>query len=135
MSELPCASLEQLREQLAQGVPAGRSDDDSVRRQWWAALATLQEDFLLPCGAQAGVWLAAPLPALYEPPLLQQLQGWVWAPAQLGDLLQVSSPLLPPGVNAGAVVTGGFQRLPLLEGDGTDPLLLVITPNAPWPAL
>ncbi len=129
MSELPCASLEQLREQLAQGVPAGRSDDDSVRRQWWAALATLQEDFLLPCGAQAGVWLAAPLPALYEPPLLQQLQGWVWAPAQLGDLLQVSSPLLPPGVNAGAVVTGGFQRLPLLEGDGTDPLLLVITPR------
>ena len=129
MSELPCASLEQLREQLAQGVPAGRSDDDSVRRQWWAALATLQEDFLLPCGAQAGVWLAAPLPALYEPPLLQQLQGWVWAPAQLGDLLQVSSPLLPPGVNAGAVVTGGFQRLRLLEGDGTDPLLLVITPR------
>ena len=129
MSELPCASLEQLREQLAQGVPAGRSDDDSVRRQWWAALATLQEDFLLPCGAQPGVWLAAPLPALYEPPLLQQLQGWVWAPAQLGDLLQVSSPLLPPGVNAGAVVTGGFQRLPLLEGDGTDPLLLVITPR------
>ena len=37
--------------------------------------------------------------------------------------------MLPPGVNAGGVVTGGFQRLPLLEGDGTDPLLLVITPR------
>jgi signal transduction histidine kinase len=111
-------------------VPAGSSDDDSVRRQWWAALATLQEDFLLPLGAQQGVWLASPLPALHEPALLQQLQGWVWAPAELGDLLQAGSPLLPPGVStAPAPAAGGFQRLPLLEADGTDPLLLVLTPR------
>jgi signal transduction histidine kinase len=111
-------------------VPAGSSDDDSARRQWWAALATLQEDFLLPLGAQQGVWLASPLPALHEPALLQQLQGWVWAPAELGDLLQAGSPLLPPGVStAPARAAGGFQRLPLLEADGTDPLLLVLTPR------
>jgi signal transduction histidine kinase len=115
---------------LAEGVPAGSSDDDSVRRQWWAALATLQEDFLLPLGAQQGVWMASPLPALHEPALLQQLQGWVWAPAELGDLLQAGSPLLPPGVStAPARAAGGFQRLPLLEADGTDPLLLVLTPR------
>ena len=123
-------SLEQLRQRLAEGVPAGSSDDDSVRRQWWAALATLQEDFLLPLGAQQGVWMASPLPALHEPALLQQLQGWVWAPAELGDLLQAGSPLLPPGVStAPARAAGGFQRLPLLEVDGTDPLLLVLTPR------
>jgi signal transduction histidine kinase len=123
-------SLEQLRQLLAEGVPAGSSDDDSVRRQWWAALATLQDDFLLPLGAQQGVWLASPLPALHEPALLQQLQGWVWAPAELGDLLQAGSPLLPPGVStAPARAAGGFQRLPLLEADGTDPLLLVLTPR------
>ena len=122
-------SLEQLRQRLAESVPAGCSDDDSVRRQWWAALATLQEDFLLPLGVQTGVWLAAPLPALYEPPLLQQLQGWVCAPPELGDLLQASAPLLPPGVTAGAAAGGGFERLPLLESDGTDPLLLLITPR------
>jgi signal transduction histidine kinase len=123
-------SLERLRQRLAEGVPAGSSDDDSVRRQWWAALATLQDDFLLPLGAQQGVWLAAPLPALHEPALLQQLQGWVWAPAELGDLLQAGSPLLPPGVStAPARAAGGFQRLPLLEADGTDPLLLVLTPR------
>jgi signal transduction histidine kinase len=123
-------SLEQLRQRLAEGVPAGSSDDDSVRRQWWAALATLQDDFLLPLGAQQGVWLASPLPALHEPALLQQLQGWVWAPAELGDLLQAGSPLLPPGVStAPARAAGGFQRLPLLEADGTDPLLLVLTPR------
>jgi signal transduction histidine kinase len=124
------ASLEQLRQRLAEGVPPGCSDDDSVRRQWWAALATLQEDFLLPLGAQQGVWLAAPLPALHEPDLLQQLQGWVWAPAELGDLLQAGSPLLPPGLSsAPARAAGGFQRQPLLEADGTDPLLLVLTPR------
>jgi signal transduction histidine kinase len=90
----------------------------------------LQEDFLLPLGAQQGVWLASPLPALHEPALLQQLQGWVWAPAELGDLLQAGSPLLPPGVStAPARAAGGFQRLPLFEADGTDPLLLVLTPR------
>ena len=126
MTAPPPVSLEQLRQRLAEGVPVGCSDDDSVRRQWWAALATLQEDFLLPLGVQSGVWLAAPLPALYEPALLQQLQGWVWAPPELGDLLQASAPLLPPGVTAGGAATaGGFERLPLLEGDGTDPLLLL----------
>ena len=123
-------SLDLLRQRLAEGVPAGSSDDDSARRQWWAALATLQEDFLLPLGAQQGVWLASPLPALHEPALLQQLQGWVWAPAELGDLLQAGSLLLSPGVStAPARAAGGFQRLPLLEVDGTDPLLLVLTPR------
>jgi signal transduction histidine kinase len=121
--------LDQLRERLAEGVPAGRSDEDGARRQWWAALAALQDDFLLPLGEQQGVWLAAPLPALYEPALLQKLQGWVWAPAELGDLLQASAPLLPSGVAAPDAVAGGFQRLPLLEADGTDPLLLLITPR------
>ena len=69
MGALGC-SFEALRRQLAHQMPTGRCDEDSVRRQWWAALATLQEDFLLPLGAQPGVWLASPLPALYEPSLL-----------------------------------------------------------------
>lgn len=95
MGALGC-SFEALRRQLAHQMPTGRCDEDSVRRQWWAALATLQEDFLLPLGAQPGVWLASPLPALYEPSLLQQFQGWVWAPPELKDLLQNSSPCCRP---------------------------------------
>ncbi len=120
-------SLADLRRCLAEGVPAGVSSEDNVRRQWWAALATLQEDFLLPRQPLDGLWLAAPLPALYEPALLQQLQGWVWAPRELDDLLPGSAPLLP-GAGKGAG-TAGFQRLVLEEEDGTDPLLLVITPR------
>lgn len=95
MGALGC-SFEALRRQLAHQMPVGRCDEDSVRRQWWAALATLQEDFLLPLGAQPGVWMASPLPALYEPSLLQQFQGWVWAPPELRDLLQNSSPCCRP---------------------------------------
>ena len=123
-------SLEALRLRLAEGVAPGRGDEDSARRQWWAALATIQEEFLLPLQPLQGVWLAAPLPALYEPALLQELQGWVWAPPEFGDLLQASAPQLPGGsTGARALGGGGFSRLPLQEADGTDPLLLVLTPR------
>ena len=68
--------LAELRSLLVAEVLPGQSNDDAARRLWWAALATLQQDFLLPATAGAnqeplaGVWLAAPLPALYEPALL-----------------------------------------------------------------
>jgi len=130
-------SLEALRQGLAEGVPPGRSDEDSVRRQWWAALACLQEQFLLPLQPRSGLWLASPLPALYEPDLLRHLQGWVWAPEELGSLLQPAAPLLPGQApaqasdpeKAGAYDPSRFTRLPLSAADGTDPLLLVITPQ------
>jgi signal transduction histidine kinase len=124
------ASLDALRRRLVEGVAPGRCDEDGARRQWWAALATIQEDFLLPQIRLEGVWLAAPLPALYEPALLERLQGWVWAPPELGELLQQPAPRLP-GVSAGsgAAAAAGFTRLPLEPADGTDPLLLVITPR------
>jgi signal transduction histidine kinase len=128
-------SLGELRSLLADGVPAGRGDEDSVRRQWWAALATVQEDLLGVAPPQPGVWLAAPLPALYEPALLEWLDGWVWTPAEVGTLMPSGLPLLPglpppPGTapRGTAGRPGGFQRLSLREEDGTDPLLVLITP-------
>ncbi|MEA5391887.1 histidine kinase dimerization/phospho-acceptor domain-containing protein [Cyanobium gracile UHCC 0139] len=131
-------SLGDLRSLLAAGVPAGRGDEDSVRRQWWAALATVQADLLGAAPPQPGVWLAAPLPALYEPSLLEWLDGWVWTPAEVGNLMPPGLPLLPgmapltdphgrpPRGTAGR--PGGFHRLSLREEDGTDPLLVLITP-------
>ena len=126
-------SLAALRARLAEGVPAGRSDEDTVRRQWWAALATLQEDFLPPLQPLRGVWLASPLPALYEPELLDPLQGWVWAPSQIAGGHSPSGPLLPGVGSAGTDKTPGrgspFERLALEPEDGTDPLLVLITPK------
>ena len=126
-------TLQQLRQRLAEGVPPGRGDEDSVRRQWWAALATLQEDFLLPLQPISGVWIASPLPALYEPELLRNLQGWVWTPASVGSLLEPSPPLLPGshGTSARplAALPSPFERLVLEPEDGTDPFLLLFTPQ------
>jgi len=131
---LSIPALGELRRLLGQDVPPGHGDEDGVRRQWWAALATLQEDLLTTSASPQGVWLASPLPALYEPALLQRLQGWVWAPPDLSNLLQSSAPQLPGGP-AGAEKTDGadalmgLRRLALLKNDGTDPLLIVITPR------
>ena len=125
-------SLVELRRRLGAGVPAGRSDEDGVRRQWWAALATLQEDLLQTGPGLRGVWLAAPLPALYAPRLLRALRGWVWAPAAIDQLLAPGAPLLPgaAGERAGGEEgQGGFRRLALREEDGLDPLLVLITPR------
>ncbi|MCP9917237.1 sensor histidine kinase [Cyanobium sp. ATX 6F1] len=125
-------SLEALRRLLAAGVPPGRCDEDAARRQWWAALATLQEELLLPRPAMEGVWIASPLPALHEPELLRQMRGWVWAPEELGTLLGHRAPLLPgatPGPGAPLAAGESCERLTLEGQDGTDPLLLVITPR------
>jgi signal transduction histidine kinase len=131
-------SLAELRGLLAADVPPGRGDEDSVRRQWWAALATVQEDLLGVAPPQPGVWLAAPLPALYEPAQLEWLDGWVWTPAEVGNLMPSGLPLLPgmavlpdpagPAPRGTAGRPGGFRRLILRDEDGTDPLLVLITP-------
>ncbi|MFM9110633.1 MAG: hypothetical protein ACKOPN_08625, partial [Prochlorococcaceae cyanobacterium] len=124
-------SLQEVRELLSRAVPPGRADEDQVRRLWWAALATLQNDLLPAAPDQRGLWLAAPLPALSEPALLRRLDGWVWVPEAVGRLLPAGAPLLPtagegPGGH-GPALAAGFERLPLAAKDGTDPLLVLIT--------
>ena len=75
-----------IQERMAQGVTPGLADELTVRRLWWAGLETLQYDILLPMNISKGLWLASPLPALYEAKLLANLKGWVWAPDQLEHL-------------------------------------------------
>ncbi|KGG13602.1 Signal transduction histidine kinase [Prochlorococcus sp. MIT 0601] len=119
---------------MAQGVPLGRVDEQIVRRLWWAALDTLQDEILLPMNLTKGLWLASPLPALYEPRLLDHLQGWVWAPDELSNLNYLNPFLLPPS-SARSInqksnsQKNNFNRFPLLKDDGHDPLLIIITPE------
>ena len=128
--------LQSIHQQMAQGVSSGGSDDSTARRMWWAALETLQETLLQNEKVPAGVWLAAPLPALYSPQLLKSLQGWVWAPQALGALTSPTTSLLPPdllragqshGEGTHSLHASTFRRLPLHEEDSHDPLLVVIT--------
>ena len=120
---------------MATGVPPGQASDTNARRLWWGGLEVLQDLLEIQDNNAAGIWLAAPLPALYAPDLLQRFQGWVWAPEAL-DVLSAAerSTLLPPDrLNARqsqvALATSNehFQRLPLRESDSHDPLLIVIT--------
>ncbi len=117
---------------MAVGVPIGRVDEQIARRLWWAALDTLQDQILLPMDFKKGLWLASPLPALYESKLLEQLEGWVWVPEEL-PLINTSKTglLLPTSVRSinhqNIQSISRFKRLPLREEDGYDPLLIIIT--------
>lgn len=78
------------------------------------------QDTLLEQPSPHGLWLAAPLPALYEPTLLQRFQGWVWTPPAPSGL----RPELP---GKGVGLNPKIWQLALKETDGTDPLLVLIT--------
>lgn len=126
-------TLQTLQARMAEGLDTGRVDDATARRLWWAALETIQAE-LLPVGTHTpprGVWIAAPLPALYDPGLLAGFEGWVWTPDQLQLNTGGPSALLPPDrlhrADQNSTTSSPYQRLSLLDSDGLDPLLIVIT--------
>ena len=121
--------FDELRQRLAAERPIGRCDEASVRRLWWAALETLQQDLLIPEDVRNGLWLAAPLPALYEPQLLGCLHGWVWAPEDLEQLVPSSAALPGTGTAMGHPTGHNYRRLALHPDDCRDPLLILITPK------
>lgn len=115
-------SLKAIQACMAEGVPPSGSDDASARRLWWAALDTLQEQLQEQNLTTGGLWLAAPLPALYDPTLLKAMRGWVWSPNPQGlPQLGPAGPTAAPG--------DPYKQLPLHPDDGHDPLLVVIQPT------
>lgn len=119
---------------MAEGLNPGKGDEATVRRLWWAALETLQEDVLLPMDPSSGIWIASPLPALYEPRLLNRFKGWVWAPEELSSLNFPGAALLLPSktrsISSHSISCDNhYQRMPLRAEDGRDPLLIIITPS------
>ena len=125
-------TIQALQKRMAQGVPHAACSESAVRRMWWAALDTLQSDILLPMNLTRGLWLSSPLPALYEPKLLKKFQGWVWAPKDLLNLANPSIGMLPPSQSVSMDIhndSSVYERLTLLDEDGNDPLLIVITPE------
>jgi len=128
----PIVTIQALQKRMAQGVPSSACSESAARRMWWAALDTLQSDILLPMNLTRGLWLSSPLPALYESKLLKKFKGWVWAPKDLLSLTNPSVGILPPSHILSKDIHNNsldFERLTLLEEDGNDPLLIVITPE------
>ncbi len=127
-------TISSIQRRMAEGVPIGRVDEQIVRRLWWAALDTLQDEILLKMDLSRGLWIAAPLPALYEPRLLERLDGWVWTPDELSSFNFPNAGLLPPSRTRSIhqksnFHNSNFNRFPLREEDGYDPLLIIITPE------
>ncbi len=123
--------LSAIKQRIAKDLPHGNSDENTVRRLWWAALETLQEDILLPMNINDGVWLSAPLPALYQPKLLNTLKGWVWAPKEFAKLHSVQSGLLLPSNKSRSEKNDSYQNLsymhlPFSIEDGDNPLLIIL---------
>ena len=128
----PLVTIQALQKRMAHGVPTNSCSEAAVRRMWWAALDTLQSDILMPMNLTRGLWLSSPLPALYEPKLLEKFQGWVWAPKDLLNLSHPSVGILPPSKSLSMDIhsdSTSYERLNLLKEDGNDPLLIVITPE------
>jgi len=128
----PLVTIQDLQKRMSHGVPETSCSESAVRRMWWAALDTLQSEILLPMNLSRGLWLSSPLPALYEPKLLKKFQGWVWAPKDLMNLTKPSIGMLPPSQSVSIDIhndSPDYERLTLLEEDGNDPLLIVITPE------
>jgi len=115
-------ALGELHQRLQQDWSGATTTEESARRQWWAALQVIQEDFSAQL-REGGVWLAAPLPALYEPNVLQALQGWVWVPERISPWT-LNLPLLPGQVKVEASL---WSPLALQPEDGHDPFLVLVT--------
>jgi len=126
--------LQAIHARMAEDVAPGGGDDPSARRLWWAALDTVQAELLRENPSQGGVWLAAPLPALYDPSLLQTMRGWVWTPdpsgwPQLGPAQLRTREQQASSKNQPSAQEEPYQQLPLRPTDGHDPLLIVIRPS------
>ena len=115
-------SLGAVRQVLWRDWNGGATTEEGARRQWWAALQVIQEELSAQPG-EGGVWLAAPLPALYEPHLLRALQGWVWMPERFSPWA-LNLPLLP-GRSTDAVSL--WSPLRLQPDDSHDPFLVLVT--------
>lgn len=120
-------SLRALHQLLWRRRSGKTTTEEGARRQWWAALQVIQEDLSAQLGeapsAREGVWLAAPLPALHEPNLLQALQGWVWVPERFSPWV-LNLPLLP---GQATDEVDPWSPLTLQPDDGRDPFLVLVT--------
>ncbi len=125
-------TINAIQRRMSKDVPLGKLDESTVRRMWWAALDTLQDEILVNIDLRGGIWIASPLPALYDSNLLKYLNGWVWSPDALEKLKLPNFGLLPPSRvqsinknNQGDSST--FNRLSLRKEDGNDPFFMIIT--------
>jgi len=106
-------------------------DDNTSRRIWWCALELIQKDFLSNYYQNGGIWVASPLPVIYETKYLNKLKGWLFSPEGFpyfnydyaGYLPQMDSKVKGDNFN----YFPKYKKLNLNPSDGYEPFLLIIT--------
>ena len=126
-------TIKKIQDLLIKGVQTINVDDDTSRRMWWASLEVIQKEFLPQNCQQGGIWVASPLPALYEKKIFNQLQGWLWSPEGFPYFQKDNAGLLPANDSAKFKkdfdIVSNYKVLNLSQKDGYEPFLMIITPN------
>tara|TARA_Y100001970_G_scaffold132360_1_gene163295 strand:+ start:29725 stop:31083 length:1359 start_codon:yes stop_codon:yes gene_type:complete len=106
-------------------------NDNTSRRIWWCALELIQKEFLSNYYQNGGVWVASPLPAIYEKKYLNKLKGWLFAPEGFPYFNYDFAGYLPQN-NAKSDEDhfdyfSQYKILNLNSLDGYEPFLMIIT--------
>ncbi len=106
-------------------------DDNTSRRVWWAALELIQKEFLINYYQKGGLWIASPLPLIYEKKYLNKLKGWLFAPEGFPYFNYDYVRYLPQHDSNfkedHREYYPNYKILNLSPSDGYEPFLLIIT--------
>ena len=124
-------TIKSIQDLLVSGAPNLFVDDNTSRRIWWCALEIIQKDFLSNYYQNGGIWVASPLPVIYETKYLNKLKGWLFSPEGFpyfkydyaGYLPQIDSKMKGDNLD----YFPKYKKLNLNTSDGYEPFLLIIT--------
>ena len=124
-------TIKSIQDLLVTDSPSMVVDDNTSRRIWWCALELIQKEFLSDYYQKGGLWVASPLPVIYENKYLNKLNGWLFAPEGFpyfnhdyaGYLPQINSKVKEESFD----YSPNYKILNLNPSDGYEPFLMVIT--------
>ena len=106
-------------------------DDNTSRRMWWCTLELIQKEYLSNHHQSGGLWVASPLPAIFEQKYLSNLKGWLFAPEGFPYFNYDYAGYLPQNDSQSKAKNlenvPNYKILNLNSSDGYEPFLLVIT--------
>ena len=106
-------------------------DDNTSRRMWWCALELIQKEYLSDHYQSGGLWVASPLPVIYEKKYLNTLKGWLFAPEGFPYFNYDYAGYLPQNDSQREAKSleyyTNYKILKLNSLDGYEPFLMIIT--------
>tara|TARA_Y100001933_G_scaffold138396_1_gene137282 strand:- start:596 stop:1957 length:1362 start_codon:yes stop_codon:yes gene_type:complete len=126
-------TIKYIQEQLLKESSKLYVDDQTSRRLWWTALEVIQKEFLSTHLKGGGIWVASPLPVMYEKKYLNKLKGWLFAPEGFPYFNKDYAGYLPhddfKNDDENFKYFSNYKILNLNPFDGYEPFLMVITSN------